>query len=765
LRFFFFLTACANPLMDSSPIKTNMQSSGSLEINLTLSETGRSVVPGDYQESVSVYEITLSGTQAMGPILVTSPIAVISDLPLGEYTVSAQAIDSDGRTIAAGALASVMVGGEMTDKADVPLLPVMGGKGTISVNYNWSGAGFPEGYIDRAIAVLTPSGGRSFPVDVVISGNGLKYGAELPSGEYTFSCELFSDGVLVSSVTKTIMVFDGLESDTAITMSTGDFRTVPDSPGIAESTQSGLTVTLSWEDTSDLETGYRIYRSEGGGRYSLLGSGLPANTTAWTDGPVVPGLDYSYKIVAVNAFGESAPQIVPVTVLPPVLPPAEDEARESEIVLGDPENILEESFLIAGFENTMNRSDLEITAVSVEGGGSARLENGNVIVDVSTLPYEDEGGEIILNYTVHISGEPLNDTYSSGGTAVLNLAAPEVEEIAEEDLLEPVQAYIYDDRAAMERKMRLYEPQNPQEIFDNWGRLSNHMYFKNVEDARLAVRSKGDEAGLALEWKLKNEGGSSFIEYARNSVYAGFVSPDGQEMDKFTLEATVSSKDDDDDTAGLIVAFLRDGDSNYVLEAARSRGSSSGSVFVDPRKGWGLLVRRLSKGDANPEIGEVLWVRQINVGGAMSGGWKNLETRIRVERNGDVVRISASNWNDKGRFSPESLIEVNLNSDRQLSRFKGPRKFGYFTASQERMSFRDISMDGGMIQDKMFYLNPATGDSEVWWFDTGAQIWIRMAGTDIQSVLGYPLEVTNPETGLTFLVERRGFRRGRWQDR
>jgi hypothetical protein len=73
-------------------------------------------------------------------------------------------------------------------------------------------------------------------------------------------------------------------------------------------------------------------------------------------------------------------------------------------------------------------------------------------------------------------------------------------------------------------------------------------------------------------------------------------------------------------------------------------------------------------------------------------------------------------------------------------------------------------MDGGMIQDKMFFLNTASGDSEVWWFDTGAQRWIRMAGTDIQSVLGYPLEVTNPETGLTFLVERRGFSRGRWQD-
>jgi hypothetical protein len=39
-----------------------------------------------------------------------------------------------------------------------------------------------------------------------------------------------------------------------------------------------------------------------------------------------------------------------------------------------------------------------------------------------------------------------------------------------------------------------------------------------------------------------------------------------------------------------------------------------------------------------------------------------------------------------------------------------------------------------------------------------------MAGADIQGVLGYPLEITNPETGKTFLIERKGFRRGRWED-
>ncbi|RKX77434.1 MAG: hypothetical protein DRP60_06455, partial [Spirochaetes bacterium] len=241
-------------------------------------------------------------------------------------------------------------------------------------------------------------------------------------------------------------------------------------------------------------------------------------------------------------------------------------------------------------------------------------------------------------------------------------------------------------------------------------------------------------------------------------------SSEGEESDQFTLEATVSSKDDDNDTIGLIIAFHREGDSSYILEAARSQGSSSGKMFIEPREGWGLIVRRLSPDAENPEIGDILWIRQLNVGGVSSQGWKNSSSRIKVVRSGDRVTISTTDWNDENNYVPGSVIDVDLNSDPALSRFSGPQKYGYFTASQERTSFRDIVMNGGVIQDKLFYLNPETGESEIWWYDRSFRRWIPMAGVDIQGLLGYPLEVTNPETGETYLIERRGFRRGRWED-
>ena len=130
-----------------------------------------------------------------------------------------------------------------------------------------------------------------------------------------------------------------------------------------------------------------------------------------------------------------------------------------------------------------------------------------------------------------------------------------------------MEAFIFDDPAALERKMRLYQPPDPGEVFETWSMVSNDRFYGNREEAEESRRSRGDEADLALSWKLKEDEDGPYLEYARNSVYAGFVTPEGEESDRFTLEATVTSKDDDDDSVGLIVAFLRDGEHYSVDEA------------------------------------------------------------------------------------------------------------------------------------------------------------------------------------------------------
>jgi hypothetical protein len=141
--------------------------------------------------------------------------------------------------------------------ADIELLPVMGGEGAIVVEYNWSSAGFPEGRIDKVITTLTPTGRIPRSVDMEITGNGLEFSSSFSSGEYVLSCELFDDGTLISSVAETVQIFDDLETETNLSFGSKAFNTVPETPGAPETTQSGLSVSLTWIDSSDLETSYR----------------------------------------------------------------------------------------------------------------------------------------------------------------------------------------------------------------------------------------------------------------------------------------------------------------------------------------------------------------------------------------------------------------------------------------------------------------------------------------------------------------------------
>ena len=580
-------TSCDTPVMSETGSRTNMDASGSLTVNLTQPESERSVMPEGFSEKIASYELFLTGIQAMGPILISEAAVLLENLPLGEYSISVSALDSDGLTLALGSEPGVVVTGETGLGIDIELRPVMGGKGSVSLAYDWSSAGFPAEHVDDVIATLTPTGGSPRDLVVKLGDNGLNISGTYPTGSYILACELFSDGELISSITETIELFDNLESTTKRSFGIEDFSAPPVAPGDAEAVQDGMSVNLSWLDTSELETGYRIMRSVDGGAFTVLGKDIPGNAVSWTDEPVEPGRDYIYRIIALNEFGESAAENVEVSTMSAVVPPDEIPMIDEEVIIGTDDNQIPLIRLLAGFRNTYDAAVLEIVDASLSGGGSARIDGRFLVVDVSDLPYESEGEELQLDFSVHIAGRPLNDTYTVPGSAILVLSAPELEIIEEDDLLVPVKAFVYDDMADLKLKMRLYDPPDPEEIFNSWGRISNQEFYRDGDDAEELKGSKNDTAGMAAWWKLKNDNEGSYIEYARNSVYAGLVCPDGEESDHYTMEATVSSKDDDDDVIGLIVAYLRDGDENFVLEAARSRGASSGRQLSRTRSGLG----------------------------------------------------------------------------------------------------------------------------------------------------------------------------------
>lgn len=63
-------------------------------------------------------------------------------------------------------------------------------------------------------------------------------------------------------------------------------------------------VTLTWSDANDHESGYRIERSEGGGSFAEIAS-LGADVTTFTDSGRSASTTYEYRVYAFNASGDS----------------------------------------------------------------------------------------------------------------------------------------------------------------------------------------------------------------------------------------------------------------------------------------------------------------------------------------------------------------------------------------------------------------------------------------------------------------------------
>ena len=74
-------------------------------------------------------------------------------------------------------------------------------------------------------------------------------------------------------------------------------------------------VNLTWLDVSDEEDLYVVQRMavDTGSEFSELVE-LPADTIKYTDSKVAPGTTYRYRVLAVNAFGESRSDEVEVVV-------------------------------------------------------------------------------------------------------------------------------------------------------------------------------------------------------------------------------------------------------------------------------------------------------------------------------------------------------------------------------------------------------------------------------------------------------------------
>lgn len=75
-------------------------------------------------------------------------------------------------------------------------------------------------------------------------------------------------------------------------------------------------IDISWQDTATNETGFLLLRSPGTDQpYETIAT-LPSNAQSWSDLSVQPGSAYAYRLIALNAHGESSPTL-PVNLSTP----------------------------------------------------------------------------------------------------------------------------------------------------------------------------------------------------------------------------------------------------------------------------------------------------------------------------------------------------------------------------------------------------------------------------------------------------------------
>ena len=93
----------------------------------------------------------------------------------------------------------------------------------------------------------------------------------------------------------------------------------PSAPtGLSATAVSPVRIDLSWTDTSDDETGFRIERRIGASSWSPIAT-LGANTTSYPDTGLTELTTYSYRVFATNAYGDSDPSNTASDTTPPII--------------------------------------------------------------------------------------------------------------------------------------------------------------------------------------------------------------------------------------------------------------------------------------------------------------------------------------------------------------------------------------------------------------------------------------------------------------
>lgn len=290
------------------------------------------------------------------------------------------------------------------------------------------------------------------------------------------------------------------------------------------------------------------------------------------------------------------------------------------------------------------------------------------------------------------------------------------------------QALIFETDAEASTYLTQTVAPTQQEIFNTWYRFAGADYYTSLAD--IPTSSEADD------WFF-DSGNDQFVMATNTTRHNAIVSP--ERKSNYVFEATVSSVDLDDDAIGLVAAFSNSYGVNKSLVVVRTRTGAA------PVRGFGLLF---IDGNSRSTIHDVA-VEEIT-----SGGWDGKFSRIRIVRQGSIIKYSATTFGSTTDYSPEYTFD--MASDERMASLVSDAHYGFYTYSQAQSTYSDVLMPTSMYES---VISTESYAGRLWEVSNGA--WVERtlseanSGTNaILSKFTRPAIVTNPVTSKQFYVNR-----------
>jgi hypothetical protein len=274
-------------------------------------------------------------------------------------------------------------------------------------------------------------------------------------------------------------------------------------------------------------------------------------------------------------------------------------------------------------------------------------------------------------------------------------------------------------------------PPTQQEIFDTWDRYAGPDFYP----------SDGSNSGSGSDTEIESQSweydsvNDQIISTVNSSYYIGFVSPDL--LDRYDTTVTFGSTDDDDDTIGLVIAFVLEGGIPTSLCAVRTNGGTlSGTT-------WAIVKITGNTADILVDGSALAPSTQTNPGGT---GWQGSgSTTVRVKRTGNNITVYCSQFGSTSVKSSTKLTYTIPDSDI----FDLPCAYGYMCRSQLATYFDIIKFTGGL--DLTTVYDVRTTPYKV--YEYVSPNWVYNSSRNIFDELGQPRTITNPTTDKQYYLD------------